>query len=45
MNPWQAVLQEGLIGTGHVENAAMIRRKDGAVKATSLGYEVRIPTV
>lgn len=38
-NPWQTVIQTHLIGSGHVECAAVLRRKDGAVKATSLGFQ------
>ena len=38
-NPWQSVIQTHLIGSGHVECAAVLRRRDGAVKATSLGYQ------
>ena len=37
--PLQSVLQSQLIGSGHVECAAVLRRRDGAVKATSLAYQ------
>lgn len=39
-NPWQSVIHTHLIGSGHVECAAVLRKKDGAVKATSVGYQV-----
>ena len=35
------MVQEQLIGSGHVEWAVVLRRKDGAVRATSLGYQAR----
>ena len=38
-NPWQSVIQTQLIGSGHVECAVILRRRDGAVKAASLGYQ------
>ncbi|CAI8045287.1 Profilin-A [Geodia barretti] len=38
-NPWQLVIQSQLVGSGHVECAAVLRRRDGALKATSLAYQ------
>ncbi len=36
----QAVLHESLLATGHVECCAAISRRDGEVRASSVGYEV-----
>ena len=33
------MIQSHLIGSGHVECAALLRRKDGTVKAASLGFQ------
>jgi hypothetical protein len=35
-----AILQEALVGTQHVQHAAIIRRKDGAIKAKSTSFNV-----
>ena len=40
MTNLQSLLQECLIATGHVECSTIIKRKDGSVKASSVGYEV-----
>lgn len=39
MNTLQSLLHDSLVGSGHVECCALVRRKDGAVKASSIGYE------
>ena len=36
------MIQTQLIGSGHVECAVVLRRKDGSVKAVSLGYQPSI---
>ena len=38
MNHLQSLLQDGLISTGHVEHAAIIRRKDSSLRASSVGF-------
>ena len=38
MNHLQGLLQDGLISTGHVEHAAIIRRKDSSLRASSVGF-------
>jgi hypothetical protein len=35
-----ALLQEALVGTQHIQHAAIIRRKDGAIKAKSANFNV-----
>lgn len=40
MNELQSLIQECLLGSGHVESAAIIQKKNGLVRATSAGYEV-----
>ena len=37
----QGLLHDSLVATGHVECCTIIGRRDGAVKASSAGYEVR----
>ena len=37
----QGLLNDSLVATGHVECCTIIGRRDGAVKASSAGYEVR----
>lgn len=39
MNSLQSLLHDSLIATGHVESCTLFRR-DGLVKANSIGYEV-----
>ena len=41
MNLLQNLIHESLVATGHVECAAIIRRKDSSIRATSVGYTVR----
>ena len=36
------MIQTQLIGSGHVECAVVLRRRDGSVKAVSLGYQPSI---
>ena len=38
MNHLQGLLQDGLIASGHVEHAAIIRRKDSSLRASSVGF-------
>ncbi|XP_065906724.1 profilin-4-like [Dysidea avara] len=38
MNLLQNLIHESLVATGHVECAAIIRRKDSSIRATSVGY-------
>jgi len=38
MNHLQSLLQDGLISTSHVEHAAIIRRKDSSLRASSVGF-------
>lgn len=40
MNQIQNLLHDSLIGTGHVQQCALIRRKDGAVRASSVGFHL-----
>ena len=40
MNELQSLVHEGLVKSGQVECAAIIKRKDGTARATSIGYEV-----
>ena len=42
MNLLQNLIHESLIATGHVECAAVIRRKDSSIRATSVGYTVSV---
>jgi hypothetical protein len=35
-----ALLQEGLIATKHIQHAAIIKRKDGIIKAKSTSFSV-----
>lgn len=35
-----AIINEALLSTKHIQNAAIIRKKDGAVKAKSPGFSV-----
>jgi hypothetical protein len=35
-----ALLQEGLIATKHIQHAAIIKRKDGIIKAKSNAFTV-----
>ena len=37
MNQLQSLLQDSLLCTGHVEHAAIIRRKDSSLRASSVG--------
>lgn len=37
----QGLLHDSLVATGHVECCTIIGRRDGAIKASSAGYEVR----
>ena len=39
-----SLLQEALLNTEHVRYAAIIRRKDGLVKAKSPGFSVGLPS-
>ena len=39
MNTLQSLLHESLVATGHVESCTLFR-KDGTIKASSIGYEV-----
>ncbi|XP_041461933.1 profilin-4-like [Lytechinus variegatus] len=38
MNQLQSLLHDALIATGHVENCAIIRRKDISLRASSAGF-------
>ncbi|XP_033100453.1 profilin-4-like [Anneissia japonica] len=38
MNQLQNLLHDALIGTGHVEHCAIIRRKDTSLRASSAGF-------
>ena len=40
MNLLQNLIHESLVATGHIECAAIIRRKDSSIRATSVGYTV-----
>ena len=40
MNELQGLVQEVLIGCGHIECAAFLQKKDHSVRASSVGYEV-----
>ncbi|XP_065830975.1 profilin-4-like [Oscarella lobularis] len=40
LNQLQNLLHDSLIATGHVEQCAVIKRKDSSIKATSIGYAV-----
>ena len=40
MKELQSLIQECLLGSGHVECAAIIQKRNGLVRATSVGYEV-----
>ncbi len=39
MNTLQSLLHDSLIVTGHVESCTLFK-KDGTIKASSIGYEV-----
>ena len=36
----QSLLHDSLLATGHVESCAIFKKKDGAIKSASAGYEV-----
>lgn len=38
MNHLQSLVQDGLISTGHIEHAAIIRRKDSSLRASSTNF-------
>ena len=38
MNHLQSLVQDGLLSTSHVEHAAIIRRKDSSLRASSSGF-------
>jgi len=40
MNQLQSLIHDALIGTGHVSQCAILRRKDGAIRASSVGFQV-----
>lgn len=40
INQLQNLLHDSLIATGHVENCAVIRRNDGSLRASSVGFVV-----
>ena len=40
MNQLQSLIHDALIGTGHVSQCAILRRKDGNLKASSVGFQV-----
>lgn len=42
MNQLHNLLHDALIATGHVENCALIRRNDAAIRASSSGLTVNI---
>ena len=42
MNALSGLLQDSLISTGHVECCTIVKRSDGLVVATSVGYEVMV---
>lgn len=42
MNSLLNLIHESLVATGHVECAAIIRRKDSSIRATSVGYTVSV---
>ena len=41
LNQLQNLLHDALISTEQVQSAAIIKRKDGSIKATSVGFNVR----
>lgn len=40
MNQLQSLIHDALIGTGHVAQCAILRRKDGIIRASSVGFQV-----
>lgn len=38
----QTLLHDSLIATGHVECSTIIKKKNGSVKASSIGFEVGV---
>jgi len=40
MNQLQSLIHDALIGTGHVSQCAILRRKDGNLKASSVGFQL-----
>lgn len=42
MNQLQSLIHDALIGTGHVSQCAILRRKDGNLKASSVGFQVSV---
>ena len=43
MNQLQNLLHDSLIATGHVQQCALIKRKDATIKASSVGFTVKDP--
>lgn len=41
MNQLQSLIHDALIGTGHVSQCAILKRKDGNLKASSVGFQVQ----
>ena len=42
MNQLQNLLHDALISTDHVQHCAIVRRKDCVVRASSVGFNVRV---
>lgn len=42
MNQLQSLLHDSLIATGHVQHCAIIRRKDTSLRASTVGFSVRL---
>lgn len=40
MNQLQSLIHDALIATGHVSQCAILRRRDGHLVATSVGFQV-----
>lgn len=42
MNQLQSLLHDSLIATGHVQQCAIIRRKDTSLRASTVGFSVSL---
>ncbi|XP_067945616.1 profilin-4-like isoform X1 [Watersipora subatra] len=40
MNQLQSLIHDALIGTGHVSQCAILKRKDGLIRASSVGFQL-----
>jgi len=45
MNQLQSLLHDSLIATGHVQNCAIIRRKDTSLRASTVGFQPSLDNI